>query len=53
VRHGRRLASTRRDSHETIASDIAGTLAALDGIAGVRVTGRFHTAGLEVTVEAA
>jgi glycerol-3-phosphate dehydrogenase len=29
------------------------TLAALDGIADVRVTGRFHTAGLEVTVEAA
>jgi NADPH-dependent 7-cyano-7-deazaguanine reductase QueF len=45
--------STRRDSHETIASDIAGALAGLEGIADVRVTGRFHTAGLEVTVEAA
>jgi hypothetical protein len=28
-------------------------LAALDGIADVQVIGRFHTAGLEVTVEAA
>lgn len=45
--------STRRDSHEAIAGDIAGALAALDGIADVQIIGRFHTAGLEVTVEAA
>jgi hypothetical protein len=40
-------------SHEAIVGDIAGALAALEGIADVRVTGRFHTAGLGVTVEAA
>jgi NADPH-dependent 7-cyano-7-deazaguanine reductase QueF len=45
--------STRRDSHETITGVIAAVLAALDGIADVQVIGRFHTAGLEVTVEAA
>jgi NADPH-dependent 7-cyano-7-deazaguanine reductase QueF len=45
--------STSRDSHETITSDIAGTLAALEGIADIQVTSRFHTAGFQTTVESA
>jgi NADPH-dependent 7-cyano-7-deazaguanine reductase QueF len=45
--------STSRGSHEAIVGDIAAALAALEGIADVRVTGRFHTAGLGITVEGA